>query len=296
MGRGQPFPPIGQPLPGPKSNRMTWAGPLSMLARKNIGGDVKLSSPSSTSFTSGDVKQKTSDPDLSSPPTLPPRSATPAHSPSLDDLTKGSSLPRLVPKPKLPPRRRNRQNGNLHNHGYDGTADGEGILVLKAPDTDGDVDSLASFPSESGDANGKLEGLGLDIAPLNDLSDEPMGDMEGVLADGATSLPTASKSSTSRTPPPILTSSHIPLHDSRPNTPAAIASPASSTSSIPRSATESGTSHKKRSRQSLIPTPSSSRKHSPSERAYKDVSRRTSMQDLSRRTDEGENSVDKNRY
>jgi len=166
------------------------------------------------------------------------------------------------------------------------------VLVIKAPDTDGDGDSLASMTSELEDRQA-TEGLGLGLS-TNDLEDEPLGDMEGVEApetdlmkaqdtesasmeeaEEITTLPPASerKPSSHRLPTPIITSSPI-----LPNTPGGIVSPASSsTSSISR---------KIRSRQSLIPTPSSSRKHSPSERAYKDVGRRTSMGDLLSRASE----------
>jgi len=245
IGRGQPFPPIGQPLPMPKNNRMTWAGPLSMLGRKQSVSDAKLSSPSPASFSTlpSDGPHKPRESESPSPPTLPPRASLPALSPGMDDDSKSISLPRPVPKAKGPSRRRNnKSNGDVYGHGCDGSADNSGMLVIKAPDTDGDGDSLASMTSELEDRQA-TEGLGLGLS-TNDLEDEPLGDMEGVEAAEPdlveskntestsreeaeiTTLPPASerKPSSHRLPTPIITSSPI-----LPNTPGGIVSPASST-------------------------------------------------------------------
>jgi Maintenance of mitochondrial morphology protein 1 len=359
IGRGQPLPPPGQPLPGPaKANRMTWTGPLSMLGRKNVNNDSKHASTSSLSLTPStplDTPQKPSQEESPRPPALPQRPQTPAQSPSVDDLAKGSSLPRPIQKPGLHSRRRNNaQNGD----GYDqnGSGDDNNVLVIKAPDTDGDEDSLASYPSELGDHQDGSERQTSHSFPLDDLSEEPMGEMEGIISETLVAEPESeattengsmqintqsepsidehktesiessvasinqpaekasnpaseetplkatrlvSKDKPLETPNPVsedkpleaeplsilTTNTELQLETEPPSE--EIASPAStsSRSSTPFSMSKvDGRPRKIRSRQSLIPTPSSSRKHSPSERTYLESGRRTPMQELMRRT------------
>jgi hypothetical protein len=336
IGRGQPLPPPGQPLPGPaKANRMPWTAPLSMLGRKNVASDTKLASTSSLSLASSspvDVPRKPPRDGSPRPPPLPQRSKTPAQSPSMEDIMKGSSIPRSVQKPGRQSRRRNKtQNGDLYDHAYNGAGDDNNILVIRAPDVDGDGDSLASYPSELGDHQDIVDDLNVLTGPQIDLSEEPMGDMEGIISETLVAEPETEvtggngvinlnedaksdlKEHTAKSIGPsspiirqqadedlkpmtedkfpqsaalsVLTTETEEQPGTEPFT-EEIASPASSSrSSTPFSMSKTDSRLRKmRSRQSLIPTPSSSRKHSPSERTYMESGRRASIQDLVRRT------------
>jgi Maintenance of mitochondrial morphology protein 1 len=330
IGRGQPLPPPGQPLPGPpKSNRMSWTAPLSILGRKGATTDSKMTSVSSLSLGNSspvDNPRKAFDNDSARPPPLPQRTKTPAHSPSLEDLSIGSAIPRAIQQPKLPPRRRsNHLNGGIHTPPYHKASDSNDLLVLKAPDADEDGDSLASYPSDLADRQDAVAGLGVQNIANNDLADEPMGIMDDIDSNTpeAETTEVSQEDQTHTTPEKEATqktSASMPElhHTDEANSAELLASPATDSASLdgiattdldradpdiplvasPVSSSHSSTSlslskadsssnsrpRKMRSRQSLIPTPSSSRKHSPSERLYKkDTRRRASGQELVRR-------------
>lgn len=323
MGRGQPLPPPGTPLPGPpKTNRMTWSGPLGILNRKNGGSDSKLGSVSSLNLSSqqpADPPRTQSLEGVENTPPLPPRAENPISSSNVEDFGRGSAIPRTGQTPKLPSRRRNKlSNGHSHDHGLGQLVDDGGVLIIKAPEVDGDTDSVASsFPSDGGELLQRVLNLGI-TGTDNDLQDEPMGDMEGIVDepklsaspvqhhdDAQTSQLTDEQSEKSMTyepssspiphssplSPPSTTNSfksHVPapINTTIPDVDATEAlSPGSSTGSFAVSSTLDSKPRRIKSRHSLIPTPtsgtpSSSRKHSPSARMLNDVGRRSSMQDL----------------
>jgi hypothetical protein len=126
MGRGQPLPPPGQPLPNPRSNRMAWT---SMLGRKTAAADH--SRPADVV----DVKQSPANSpqrmsvanDVAS---TPPPAQQILHSPGIDGLSKGSSIPR--PVKRTPPYRRETPSGENN----DDIDEYDGVLVIKAPESE----------------------------------------------------------------------------------------------------------------------------------------------------------------
>ncbi|KAF2674960.1 hypothetical protein BT63DRAFT_381666 [Microthyrium microscopicum] len=143
FGRGQPLPPPGTPLPGPpKANRMTWAGPLSMLGRKRNGSDNRPYSPASSQVDGSPI------PESPQPPRLPPRLREDSRSPSMDEMSIGSSIPRAI-KPVLPSR--NHESGR-HGSDLDRSPESytpeDDVLIIQAPNIDTDESVASSAPKK----------------------------------------------------------------------------------------------------------------------------------------------------
>jgi hypothetical protein len=175
MGRGQPLPPLGTPLPPPTKpeKRQTWAIPAAASTFANIA----KRKPLSHAPTHPSLSEKRSTEHLQ-PPT-PSSSTSQPHSPLPSDLvldnqpshdmprrkpSNASHEERQVPRrkssaassttsiapPSLPKRRQRQQSLNLsgrdHRHGQisqggDAAAMGEGLFVVEAPVAEGSVPS-----------------------------------------------------------------------------------------------------------------------------------------------------------
>jgi len=289
-GRGMPLPPIGTPLPGPANSRKSWTAPLSILGRKKNGnelGPTSQPSPNPSSLHSvSDSTDSQSNPDSAlegERPTLPPRLKDNGRSPSLEEISKGSYIPRAV-KPRQSSRRKHMSGNNASRH-HD---QNDSILVITAPDTDTDHDSesLASpdrvmSPEISRSTDGVLESV-MDDHENEDMVDETSknAQLNGALPHNIHRKPMPSQMSL-----PALTTSNIDDWTTSNATPnqSALSSPVTTFSdSIPED--HPIRMRKARSRQSLIPTPTSSRKTSPvgstTPQGQLKAGRRTSMQSL----------------
>ena len=181
LGGGQPLPPIGQPLPGPKSNnRMSWAAPLSLLRKKNGPELGPTSQPSpnpsslhSVSDSTDSQSNHNSGTEGDRPPVLPPRVRDNVKSPSMEDLSKGSYIPRAVKSRQSSRRKQMSENSASQNDDQS-----DSILIITAPDGDTDQDSSAGLaspeplsPEVSRSADGVLE-LIIDEYDTNQFDDD----------------------------------------------------------------------------------------------------------------------------
>jgi hypothetical protein len=128
IGRGQPLPPPGTPLPFPPDKRnSTWTVPgASALASLSKRKPVPLKPPP-TFASPGSSQSPGRTPTFS----FPKRPSSQDHLPfEMPSLHHSSSSPRAVPNPPLPSRRKRHSNAGLLNQDM---GVGEGLMVVEAP-------------------------------------------------------------------------------------------------------------------------------------------------------------------
>ena len=126
IGRGQPLPPPGQPLPGPQ--RKGWAGALGSIGRKKVPSHTP--SISTLSSEARDAALKAAKDAVEATPPLPPRRSTEASS----STTSLPSTPTTAQSRKGSQHSR-RSSTKLQRASVDGSGeDKDNVLVIKAPE------------------------------------------------------------------------------------------------------------------------------------------------------------------
>jgi hypothetical protein len=273
IGRGQPLPPPGQPLPTPRSNRAAWT---TMLGRRTPNIDhSRLPEAGTAKSSSVDIPQtKRVVSDKSFAPSSPMGRTASVYSPSIEELSNGSSIPRAVKQASWH-RRGSQENDDSQDQ--EELALRDSVLVIKAPDSlhDGSRNESTTIHGSRRESDTLLAGLhavpqqlSTDVHPSNGGS--RWAESDARLYDLPSSYASSASDSVHSEPVdsplyllpahPLATSRSAPLlsHASAPATP-----PRDSLTTI---LPQGQHLHRRpRSRQSLIPTPVGSRRGSPVE-------------------------------